>query len=315
MRKLLVGLSIGLLTSASIAQIPMSKYTRTFTSTLTRGYFFQAPVDFLVTELQVPDEAHFGEYMVALYKLTAAPPAYSGTVAAKPVFWAGSVKAHTCVKVPAAAGLFKKGDWVAVLGACGLETGGSVSNSYGASTGASNPSAILGTPIAVGLQRCGMQINIGPTKGDGLMWSEVNGPISRVKMTVAKGATSCDYCPQSNGNASLDICATHPPILGKELKFEMKSGGTANTGALMAFGLLRGDVVVPGFGRLCVLGIAGIVGFGAGPIPNTPTGAILSLGTIPAATPSGVKIVFQGALATSSPVIPLTNGLEIVTGR
>ncbi len=314
MRNLLVCVSVGLLASTSVAQIPMSKYVRTFTGNVTRGYFFQAPVDFTVTELQVPDELNKGSYCVALYKLTAAPPPYSGTVPAKPTFYAFVKDVHSCAKVPAAAGAFKKGEFCCVLGGGGTEFG-ALSNSYGANGGANNPSAILGTPIAVGLQRCGMQINIGPTKGDGLMWSEVNGPIARVKMTVATGAGSCDFCPPSNGSAELQVCATNPTIIGKEMKLEMKSGATSNTGALIAFGLLRVNVVLPGFGRLCVNGIKGIVGFGLGPIPNAATGAIVSLGTIPAATPSGVKIVFQGALLTSSRVPSLTNGLEIVTGK
>ena len=178
-------------------------------------------------------------------------------------------------KVPTAAGSFKKGDWLAVLGACGAVTGGSVRNSYGAAGGGNNSSEILGTPIAVGLQRCGMQINIGPSKGVGALWSEVAGNIGRVKITVkapgtagAMGADSCDFCPPSNGNAHLDVCSPNPAIIGKELKLEMKSGGTANTGGVIAFSALKANIKVPGFGTLCLLGIQGVVPFGIGPIGN-----------------------------------------------
>ncbi len=319
MNKILLGLSVGLLTSLSVAQIPMSKYVRTFSSSgATRGYFFLAPVDFTVTGLQVPDETNKGSYVVAIYKLKAAPPPFSMTTPGTPLFYAFVKDAHTCVKVPARVGAFKKGEWCVVLGAAGPEVG-TISNSYGASTGANNPSSILGTPIATGLQRCGIQANIGGAKGVGPIWSEVNGPISRIKMTVTGGtvgATSCDFCPPSNGNAALDVCATHPSIIDKELKLEMKSGGTTNTGALMAFGLIRGNNTVPGVGTLCINGIVGIVGYSGAAVGNGPTGTILSLGTIPTATPIGVKVIFQGALRASNPAgLVLTNGLEIVTGR
>ncbi len=67
-------LAISLLAAASPSQIAMSNYARTFTSTLTRGMYFQAPVDFKVTGVQVPDETSKGKQVVAIYRTSAAPP-------------------------------------------------------------------------------------------------------------------------------------------------------------------------------------------------------------------------------------------------
>ena len=83
----------------------------------------------------------------------------------------------------------------------------------------------------------------------------------------------------------------------------------------MAYGLVRGDIPIPGFGRLCLLSISGIVPVGPGPIPNSLRGKVVSIGTVPIATPVGITLIFQGALVTAPSEIPLTNGLEIVTGR
>jgi hypothetical protein len=317
MKKILLGLSVGLLASTSVAQIPMSKYVRTYSYTHTRGYFFQAPVDFTVTELQVPDELNAGSYVVALYKMSAAPPTYSASRAEKPVFYGYAKDAHTCLKVPALAGSFKKGDWLAVLGGAGNETG-TIGNSYGEAGGhVSNMTNILGTPIALGVHRCLMQVNIGTNKGAGPI-SASGGSIGRVRMVVVagtrKGASSCDYCPSWNGQPSLEMSATHPAIIGKQARLLARSGGAANTGALLAIGTLRGNVVVPGFGRLCILGILTVLPYG-GAVVAGGVGTELTLGNIPAATPVGVSLRFQLALATATPTIPLSNGLELITGH
>ncbi|MCB9889726.1 MAG: hypothetical protein H6836_09115, partial [Planctomycetes bacterium] len=144
--------------AASIpAQIPMSKFARTFSSSLTRGFYFQAPTNLVLIKAQVPDEASYGKQIIAIYKLTSAPPAYSQTMDAKPSAYIDEIPSSTCWSLPTPV-VYNKGDWVAVLGACGT-TSCTIHSSYG---GAAVTSEVAGTPIT--LFRCGSQINIATTK-------------------------------------------------------------------------------------------------------------------------------------------------------
>ena len=78
--KTTLSIAVLAITSASLsavslaAQIPMSDFVRTYSyASHTRGFFFQAPVNFIVTGLQVPDETNAGVQSVAIYRTSADP--------------------------------------------------------------------------------------------------------------------------------------------------------------------------------------------------------------------------------------------------
>lgn len=101
-------------------QIPLPSYGSTFTSTLTRGYWFQAPVGFTIQGLSVPNEATQAFQVVEVINLGAAPPAYPGTVVGTQLFYDNSTAGGSIIpcSIPVA-----PGDYIGILGACTSSVG------------------------------------------------------------------------------------------------------------------------------------------------------------------------------------------------
>ena len=300
--KIGAGFLVGLLMAAALpAQIPMSKFVRTFSSTLTRGFYFQAPGALILTHAQVPDETNKGKQIIAVYKLSSPPPAFSATLAVTPAAYIDNFDSSKRWQLPTPI-IYAKGDWVAVLGCCGPNSG-TISNSYGTAAVASQVGG-----VAITLNRCGIQANIAVAKGVGAMWSENAGPIGRVSLTFAGSPASEVHCVPSNGTASLGICDTNPAIAGKSFGLTIKSGGATNTGVILAIGISRANILIPGFGTIC-----------ANPIPLLVAG-------LPGATAAGTNYMFPLPAATSGtvnlqaglvggPTLALTQGLEVTIGN
>jgi hypothetical protein len=326
---------VGLSAADAVAQIPMSSYTRTYDRpSRSCGLYFQAPTDFRVTHLEVPCDFTGTSYSIALYKLTAAPPAYPTRVDGKPLLYVGHVPKDTKTAVPASVGLFKKGEWCVVIGHAHARKNGAKTNNmnYGSSNtgGNTNPSEILGVPVALGLAKANTASSIDANQGvltglEGLYFSAYDsGNISRVMITVTSpnsksvdGAQSCVFCPDSNGSAKLAVASESPFIAGKVASLVMQSGGDANTGAILCYGIKRNNVLVPNLGRLCVAGVLEVVPMPGKAVPAGPTGGSTLSGSLPSGPSTlGLSLVFQGALLiTGSRPIPLTNGLEVTIGR
>ncbi len=246
------------------AQIPMPSYVRTFTSTMSRGYYFQAPMPFVITHVQVPDETKQGLQFVGIYKLPSAPPPYSQTIPATPAFYSSGVKSDKIIPVLPPV-VFKKDEWVAVLGTCGMSGSGSQGNSYGTAAFAGR---ILGMPIV--MNRCGMQQLLDPTKGVGPMWSENAGPISRVICWVAGQGATAHYGTGSGAPApSLMRLDPNPPSIGFTAGLTAKAGTATNKGGAWVIGLQRASVKIPGIGTILTMPIAVTI----------PVTAIPALGT------------------------------------
>jgi hypothetical protein len=303
MNKILLSVSMGLLAGVCVAQIPMSKYTGTWQHrNRVRGFYFQCPNAFVVTHLQVPDEQNNGDYTVALYKMTAAPPAYPAFRDVKAVAFAAGVKSGDkyALKTPV---LYTKNEWFGVLGSAGDYS------SYGT---ANVSSTVLG--VAVTLSRFLCQTPLW-NAGNVDVSSSNAGPIARVRVYIAGGGSSgATGCAASNGTPRLMLCDTNPALIGKSLGLNMNSGGATNSGGLLAIGALKINTVVGGFGRLCVMP-ALILPYGAGAIAAGPAGTD-QLYPIPKDNSLiGVSLPFQGALKTTTRDIPLTNGFEITIGK
>jgi hypothetical protein len=170
------------LAGATLAQIPVPAFGSTFTSTLTRGYWFQAPVSFFITGLSVPNEALQPFQVVEVIDLgTTPPPAYPGTVTGTQLFYSNSSAGGSLIStaIPVIAG-----NYYGVLGACTSSIGSTTSyNSYAATAGpfASN---ILGIPTT--LTRFGTQFGISAGGGQPC-WSESAGQLSRVDVYASAG--------------------------------------------------------------------------------------------------------------------------------
>ena len=86
MRTLVAFAALGLATSLA-AHMPLPPFNNTFTASLTRGFWFQAPVPFVIVGLAVPNESGQSHQVVEVIDLGAAPPpAYPGTVTGTQLF-------------------------------------------------------------------------------------------------------------------------------------------------------------------------------------------------------------------------------------
>lgn len=153
-------------------QAAMPAFYYTYSNNRTRGYWFTAPVDFVITGMQVPDETGSGLQNIEVVRFDegVAPPA-----------WSANTNAFTTlarrIGVPATEVInvdipIKAGDVIGVLGAAGGSS--IVHNSYG---NGSFDTSIFGHTVT--LTRLGMQFNIVTTQAQQL-WSESGGNIARV---------------------------------------------------------------------------------------------------------------------------------------
>ncbi|MHC4812142.1 MAG: hypothetical protein ACYTGW_11155 [Planctomycetota bacterium] len=305
--KLLLGLSVGLMATVAAAQIPLPKYLNTFSASATRGFYFKTPVGFVLTHAQVPDEKNAGKQMVAIYKLTAAPPAFSQTVNVTPLFFKTGVDSKQLIQVIPPL-VFKKDDFVAVLGACGPNTG-TVHNSYGSGY---YPSFILGQPIT--LSRCLIQSNLAAVSGKGGMSSEGAGSIARVRLFVAGHGRAVQY---GNGTGLGSIPAPTllpsdplPPSINKQAEMFLIPGTASNTGGILAIGILRSNIPT-GIGTLLNSPFLTTMGV-AGPIPTA--GSSLKFAVPNDNNLLGFRVTFQAAVGVTGG-LTLTNGLEWTAGR
>ena len=126
MKKALLGLATCFVAASIPAQIDAGPFARTFSSTLTRGYYFQVPAKIaamIVTHAVVPDEKRTAgnKQIVAIYRLKAAPPAWSATVAVTPVFYKDGVDPNTPIPVVDQSNnnaplIYRSGEWFVMVG-------------------------------------------------------------------------------------------------------------------------------------------------------------------------------------------------------
>lgn len=170
--------------AAATAQIPIPAFGSTFTSTLTRGFWFQAPTGFVIQGVRVPNEGAQPFQVVEVIDLgPAAPPAYPGTVTGTQLFYNNSTASGNIIPCNIA---IAPGQYIGILGACTATVGNSTSyNSYAATAGPF-ASTILGNPVT--LTRFGTQSGISANGGNQPCWQEVAGQISRVEVFVGTGS-------------------------------------------------------------------------------------------------------------------------------
>ncbi|PBQ32994.1 hypothetical protein CNR22_14820 [Sphingobacteriaceae bacterium] len=144
-------------------------------STTTRGYYFTAPVDFVITGLRVPTDASTGSSNIAVLKFTnGAPPIYSSVTNSFNTLYLTQNNSSTgiiSVNIPVYAG-----DIIGILG------DRADNNSY---ANVAPYSASLGSNTLT-LNRMGMQYALS-TNAPIDIWSEASGNISRVEMYTTLG--------------------------------------------------------------------------------------------------------------------------------
>ena len=166
--------------ATSQTMIPLPAFTNTYSGpTHTRGFYFQAPLNFTIVGLRVPDETKHGKQNVAVINPAVQPPVYPTTATGGLQFFKGGEPSANIIPCQVS---FKKNDWVCILGACGDAS--NMYNSYGNGTFQSN---VLGT--AVTLNRFLTQTNIAANKGVNAPYSGFALPntysLARVEVYVA----------------------------------------------------------------------------------------------------------------------------------
>jgi hypothetical protein len=178
MRTAFVIAALGLAQIAA-AQIPIPPFGSTFTATLTRGYWFQAPAAGIVTGISVPNETQQPFQAIEFLDLGATPPpAFPATVVGTQLHYSNNTAGGSLVPVTIP---LVPGNYYGVLGACTNAIGSATAyNSY-ANAGGTFASNILGIPTT--LTRFGTQFGIG-AGGNNPCWSEVGSTISRVDLYI-----------------------------------------------------------------------------------------------------------------------------------
>ena len=160
--------------SCNTFSIDLPPQSSIFSSTLTRGHWFVAPVDFTITSLMVPTSVGGTQQAVEVVLFPQPPPvpAFPTITPITSLYWnTGPAGVPFSVSIPVTAG-----DIIGIVGA-GHNNTATMLNSYGPA-GTYN-TTIGGQPVT--LTRCGTQtsINAGPsTLG---YWSEPGGSLGRVE--------------------------------------------------------------------------------------------------------------------------------------
>lgn len=181
-------LSISAKAQTAIAVGPQSS---TFSS-MVRGYYFTAPVNFTICGLYIPTDASTASQNVEVVRFNAgAPPAYPGTTNNfVSLFYQNNYAPNTMIpcNIPVTAG--------DVIGVYGARGSGQV-NSY---DGVQYATTILGNPVT--LYRSGMQNNLSTMQMNNI-WSEINASIGRVIMYV-----NCCAAPTGPGTlaGNANVC-------------------------------------------------------------------------------------------------------------
>ena len=271
------------------AWMPLPPYSSTYSYRHTRGFWCRVPCPLVILGWEVPDEQKHGKMHVAFYRMKAAPPKYSASRPETPLFFrAGAASGRKVMLKPPL--MFKPGDYLGVLGACGPDTRGYLLNSYG--RGGFRADIGCGT---VTLNRLLMQAPITTNKGVGALSSGGTGSIGRVKLEIVRTVLPA-------------LTTTALPRLGATGSLEVKPGLPGALAGVVALGRGRINLPLPqctllaGFPYLLLFSLPGGAGKVNLPIPADPVLA------------GAGPVNFQGFLLAPGN-FGGTNGVEWFLGR
>ncbi|NQV52299.1 MAG: T9SS type A sorting domain-containing protein [Flavobacteriales bacterium] len=171
--------------------MPIPAQSTTYTGN-TRGFWFQAPVDFMMVGVRVPTSASSDDQSVAVVRFNSGAPPFYATTTNDFTLLAlyQNIPGNNVLSVSIPV---YQGDYIGILGS----RGASSTNSYGAGNFSTN---ILGESVT--LARMGMQYDLESTSPQNI-WQE-NANISRVEMyyttLIIDEYPYCEHFEDSDGN-------------------------------------------------------------------------------------------------------------------
>jgi PKD repeat protein len=161
-------------------QLPAFKSTYTY-ATHTRGYWFQAPTTFVITSLEVPNEAGNSEQSVWLFTFSGtSQPSGTTSIQSSDTKFLGNGPAGAPIALTTPI-VITQGAWVGVVGATHDTGSSTMNNSYG-SGGSGYSTTVLGQTTT--LTRLMYQSSLVGASGAGDVLVQSSGDIGRVELGI-----------------------------------------------------------------------------------------------------------------------------------
>jgi hypothetical protein len=232
--KLAMWLTASLLMSVgAIAQMPLPSFSGSFFTGGTRGFYFQAPINCVVSGLRVPDITHPFQVVELIDFGLVSPPAYPGTATGSQMFYDNSTVAQSVITTAIP---LVQGNWYGVLGAGTATIGGAVSQSPSSTAQGAFTSAILTLPTSISC--LATSSGIGASGGNQPCYADPLATISRVDVYVTGDVPGSAYAWGYNSHGQTNV--TPLPVAG--LSYVEVSAGRwhsaarRNDGAVIAWG-------------------------------------------------------------------------------
>jgi hypothetical protein len=205
---------------SSVEALAMPTYSNNVPAMETRGYYFTAPVDFIITGLRVPVAVGGTVSSIAVVKLAAAPPLYASVTNSFNTLYLDQAITGTnvvAVNIPVYAG-----DIIGVLGARGGYS------AYGPNMGTGVFSSTIGVgTTTVNLYRMGMLYNLA-TQTPTNLWTETVNTIGIVEMDVIRTCNST-LTPVSVSIVPVpQVIVAPPPVICASTPYTLSASGATS---------------------------------------------------------------------------------------
>ena len=205
--------------SSTVDALAMPSYSRNVPSAETRGYYFTAPVSFIITGLRVPVAIGGTVSGISVIKLPSTPPLYTSVTNSFSTLYLNQAITGTnivSVNIPVYAG-----DIIGVLGER------NDTSAYGPNLGTGIFSSTLGVSgPTVNLYRMGMLFNLA-TQTPTNIWTEAVNTIGIVEMYVKQACNSTLTPVTVSIVPSLSVVVAPPPVICANSAYTLSASGAS----------------------------------------------------------------------------------------
>lgn len=205
--------------SATVDALAMPTYSRNVPSNETRGYYFTAPVDFIITGLRVPVAIGGTVSGISVIKLPTAPPLYTNVTNTFSTLYLNQAITGTSI-VPVNIPVYA-GDIIGVLGER------NDTSAYGPNLGTGVFSSMLGVSgPTLNLYRMGMLFNLA-TQTPTNIWTETVNTIGIVEMYVNQACNSTLTPVTVSIVPSPTVVVAPPPTICANSSYTLSASGAS----------------------------------------------------------------------------------------